>query len=105
MEIEKSRAEMMRDMDSELEDRLGHARHQIEETQEKASNSFADAVQKFRTRIEEKENEFSSKIELNIARFFDMKKSLEGTQESLIEICNPKSAASKTRSVRPMTSS
>ncbi|MBL8034008.1 MAG: hypothetical protein JNJ69_09920 [Leptospiraceae bacterium] len=63
MEIDKSRAELMRDMDSEL----------------------GDAVQKFRTRIEEKENEFSAKIELNIARFFDMKKGLETSQETLIE--------------------
>lgn len=63
MEIEKSRAEMMRDMDSEL----------------------GDAVQRFRTRIEEKENEFSAKIEVNISRFFDMKKGLESSQETLIE--------------------
>ncbi|MBN8221461.1 MAG: hypothetical protein J0L53_11095 [Spirochaetes bacterium] len=63
MEIEKSRAEMMRDMDAEL----------------------GDAVQRFRTRIEEKENEFSAKIEVNIARFFDMKKGLESSQETLIE--------------------
>ncbi len=63
MEIEKSRAEMMRDMDSEL----------------------GDAVQRFRTRIEEKENEFSAKLENNVARFFDMKKGLESTQETLIE--------------------
>ncbi|HRP69215.1 MAG TPA: hypothetical protein PLY93_06765 [Turneriella sp.] len=63
IEIEKGRAEIMRDMDMEL----------------------GDAVQKFRTRIEEKENEFSAKIELNIARFFDMKKGLESSQEALIE--------------------
>lgn len=63
MEIEKSRAEMMRDMDAEL----------------------GDAVQRFRTRIEEKENEFSAKLEVNIARFFDMKKGLESSQETLIE--------------------
>ncbi len=85
LEIEKNRAELMREMDSELEDRLNHARHFIEEAQEKSANAFADALSKFRTRIEEKENEFSSKIELHIARFFDMKKSLEASQESLIE--------------------
>ncbi len=85
LEIEKNRAEMMRDMDAELEDRLSHAKHFIEEAQEKSANSFSDTLQKFKTRIEEKENEFSSKIELNIARFFDMKKSLESSQENLIE--------------------
>jgi len=63
MEIEKNRADTMRDTEMQL----------------------GDAVQKFRTRIEEKENEFTSKIELNIARFFDMKKGLEATQETLIE--------------------
>ncbi|MBS0619613.1 MAG: hypothetical protein JSR44_15620 [Spirochaetes bacterium] len=63
IEIEKSRAETLRDMDMEL----------------------GDAVQKFKTRIEEKENEFTAKIELNIARFFDMKKGLEDSQQSLIE--------------------
>jgi DNA repair exonuclease SbcCD ATPase subunit len=85
IEIEKSRAEMMRDMDTELDDRLNHARHTIEETQERTTNSFTEALQKFKTRIEEKENEFHSKIEINIARFFDMKKGLEASQESLVE--------------------
>lgn len=63
MEIEKSRAETLRDVDMEL----------------------SDVVQKFRTRIEEKENEFTAKIELNISRFFDMKKGLEDSQQTLIE--------------------
>ena len=48
-------------------------------------DTMRDAVQRFRTRIEEKENEFSAKIEVNISRFFDMKKGLESSQETLIE--------------------
>ncbi len=85
LEVEKNRAELLREMDNELEDRLSHAKNFIDDAQEKSVNSFADALSKFRIRIEEKENEFSSKIELNVARFFDMKKNLEASQESLIE--------------------